>query len=186
MCVLNHKYEYIFCHEPHTAGRSIEAALMQHEGSQNFNGKTHILPGEMIDQGWVTEEQFDTYTKFRVIRNPYDWLVTCWLTHTGERTREFTPFYDWACLMGPNFISHGTFFWRYNDYDTYDFAYEKLADWDSFLKWQIKAPVVPLGHIGKTPNKPDWRDLLTINQAKHLDELYDDIDYYDYSLFITT
>ena len=156
---------------------------MQHEGSQNFNGKTHILPAEMIDLEWVTEEQFDTYTKFRIIRNPYDWLVTCWLTHTDERTRELRPFYDWAHLLGPNFISHGTLFWRYNNYETHDIMYEQLADWYMILKWQINAPFIHLGHIGRTPDKPDWRDLLTIAQAKHLEELYPDIQFYEYSIF---
>lgn len=184
MCVLNHKYGYIFCHEPHTAGRSIEAALMQHEDSHNFNGKTHILPAEMIDLGWVTEYQLDTYTKFRVIRNPYDWLVTCWLTHTTERTREFTPFYGWAVLLGPNFISRGTLFWRYKEAATRGLDYENLlGDLDSFLVWECYAPPVKLEHTGVTPNKPDWRDILTITQAKHLEELYPDIQFYDYSIF---
>jgi hypothetical protein len=118
MSVINHNYGYIFCHEPHTGGRAVEQALMQHEGSHNFNGETHISPVKMSDAGWVSPENYNKYTKFRVIRNPYDWLMTGWFVYNKCRDM----FFDWAMTGGLGKMTHvpfslfgpvPTLFWRY-------------------------------------------------------------------------
>ena len=180
MSVVNHIHEYIFMHEPHCAGRSIEAALMQHEGSENFNGIHHIPVEQMLSEKWISHRQLEVYHKFRVIRNPYDWLVTYWITNhqTG------VPFHEWVVTNGPEqTMKHGTMFWRYQADSEGIIRYEDLqSGLDRHLE-RYGAPPVQLRLIGKTPGKPDWRDLLTISQAKHLERLYLDIKRYRYNLF---
>lgn len=180
MSVINHNHEYIFLHQPHTAGRAIEAALMQHEGSENFNGLHHIPVEQMLSEKWLTERQLEVYHKFRVIRNPYDVLVTYWITnHHAD-----TPFYEWASTVGPKqTLKRGTMFWRYQADSEGIIRYEDLQSGLNRHLERYGAPPVQLQHIGKTPGKPDWRDLLTVSQAKHLEKLYPDIKRYGYQLF---
>lgn len=174
MSVVNHEWQFIFLHEPHTGGRAIEKALMTLPTSCNFNGEHHILVDDMIDKGFVAPKQFDEYKKFRVIRNPYDWLVTCW-TQNDKRRK---PFYDWAITSGLSFMQGGTLFWRYNTYADYEICFERLKN-DLFYTLGFQ---VPLDVIGTTENKPHWSDLLTVRQAKHLADLYSDIHTYGYGV----
>lgn len=182
MSVVNHIHEYLFCHQPHTGGRSIEAALMQHEGSMNFNGIHHIPVEQMLSEKWLTERQFEVYHKFRVIRNPYNVLVTYWMTnHKTE-----TPFYEWVTTDGPEqTLKHGTMFWRYEGHTDAHIWFDDLqSGLDQHLE-HCGAPLIQLQVIGKTPGKPDWQDLLTVSQAKHLEQLYPDIQRYGYGLKIS-
>jgi len=179
MSVVNHKHHYIFCHEPHTGGRAIEAALMsQHEGSQNFNGDHHISVTQMLDGGCVTAKQFDTYWKFRVVRNPYDWLVTCWL-----RNSKHTTFKTWVFNKGLKHKKRETLFWRYHERTNFNLAFENLEQNLNHRFLINNIPFVALDKVGVTENKPDWRTLLTVAQAKQLEVLYPDIHKYGYSIF---
>lgn len=181
MSVINHKYEYIFMHCPHTGGRSIEVALMEHEGSRNFNGHHHITTAAMFELGWVTHQQFETYKKFRVVRDPHDWLVTCWL----RNDRQGMPFHKWVTKAGLNFMQQHTLFWRYEEADYTLKCEDNLLDrLNDYLNGVCAAPAIDvLPHIGKTESKPDWRDLLTVSQAEQLEDLYPDIYLYGYGVF---
>jgi len=179
MSVVNHTHEYIFMHEPHTGGRAIEAALMQHEGSINFNGHHHISVEKMLSDSWVTEKQLEVYHKFRVIRNPYDWLVTYWMRNCGPAM----PFQEWVINCADQVLNHGTMFWRYTYWVDEYLRYEDLQGGLNVNLERCGANPVQLRLIGKTVDKPDWRDLLTVSQAKHLEELYPDIRRYRYNLF---
>lgn len=179
MSVVNHKHRYIFMHEPHCAGRSIEKALMSHEGSQNFNGEHHIDSIKMIDSEWVTEEQFDEYWKFRVIRNPYDWLVTAWIRYDNSKTM----FYEWAKTKGLGLMTGGTLFWRYREQVDHNIQYESLQDeLDQCLQSQC-APTVQLEVVGATVMKPKWNEIITFYEAKQLEKFYPDIQGFGYNLF---
>lgn len=181
MSVVNHEHKYIFMHEPHTAGRAIEKALMeQHEGSDNFNGDHHICAIDMIDKGFVTEEQFEKYLKFRVIRNPYDWLVTCWMRDDPHEKQEFDA---WVMTRGLGYTAKGTLFWRYAGQIDMNVRYENLAEnlHYTFLTYDIPPVILPM--VGKTENKRHWSDLLTVNLAKQLERYYSDILAHGYDLF---
>ncbi len=180
MSVVNHKYRYIFMHEPHAGGRAIEKALMSHEGSQNFNGEHHINVIKMIDREWVTEEQFDTYFKFRVIRNPYDWLVTCWI-HTDPHQKQ--KFDAWVMTKGLGFTATSTLFCRYDREADMNVRFENLEENLHFTFLSYDIPPVALQKVGVTQDKPHWSDLLTVNQAKQLGEWYPDIKRFGYDLF---
>lgn len=180
MSVINHIHEYLFLHQPHTAGRAIEAALMRHEGSENFNGIHHISVEQMLSEGWLTERQLEVYHKFRVIRNPYDVLVTYWITNHQSKI----PFHEWVVTNGPEqTLKHGTMFWRYEGHTNAYIWFEDLQEGLNRQLGHCGALPVQLQIIGKTVGKPDWRDLLTVSQAKHLETLYPDIKHYGYNLF---
>lgn len=174
MSVVNHKYQYIFFHVPHTGGRSVEAALMQHDGSDNFNGEHHIP----VEKMGLSTLQLNSYTSFRVLRNPYDWLVTCWMRNDRQRT----SFYEWAVTDGLLFKDGCTLFSMYPYYHNQLFTEELQAGMDD-LCTQCNMPFVRLPVIGATKDKPNWRDLLTVSQAVHLEELYPDITEYGYGIF---
>lgn len=179
MSVVNHKYRYIFCHEPYAAGRAIEKALMRHEGSQNFNGEHHIDVIKMIGHEWVTEEQFDKYWKFRVIRNPYDWLVTAWIHNDSSKTM----FSEWVMTKGLGLITYGTLFWRYHEQVDQDLRYENLQNELNQCLWSQGAPTVRLEVVGKTVDKPRWDEMITVSDARRLEKLYSDIRRFRYNLF---
>lgn len=180
MSVVNHKYKYLFMHEPYTGGRSIEHALMQQEGSENFNGKHHLSVSEMLED-WITEEEFDTYLKFRVVRNPLDWLVTCWIINDAKRT----PFYQWATTKGIGFTTHGTLFWRYFFNVDYQLRFEEdLMLQVNALMLLVGAPMIELEHKGKTKDKPHWRNLLSNQQIDRLMDIYPDVETHGYRMAI--
>ncbi len=186
MAVINHKYKYIFFHVPHCAGRAIEESLIHHEGSKRCNGEHHITASGMLDKGFISQEQFSNYIRFRVIRNPYDWLVTCWMRNaTGE------PFFEWAVTKGLSFIKDGTLFDFKNDV-----THTLHLDWDGGLSLEkglhfifhnlCGVTPMPLRKLGVTVNKPDPLDLLTCYQALQIERLYPDIRTYNYNIFNDT
>lgn len=143
---------------------------MQHEGSHNFNGKHHISTIEMIDD-WLTDREFDDYLKFRVVRNPIDWLVTCWIINDAKQT----SFYKWATTKGLGFMTYGTLFWRYHHQTDYNLRFEDdLTLQINSLMLIRRAPTITLEHRGKTKDKPRWQDILSSQQIERLTEFYPD------------
>ena len=154
-------------HEPHCGGRSIEKALMNHAHSDNFNGNHHI-PIQVIK---LNVDNYDSYLKFRVIRDPRDWLVTCW-----SRNENTLDFEDWAKTKGLTFKVNGTLFWRYEEVDT-TLRLESIQDEINTLFYGM--PHIYIEHIGVIHNKPHWSDLTS---DKLLRRLYPDISKYNYDL----
>jgi len=99
--IVSHKFKFIFIKTRKTAGSSIERKLQPYLGPedilsgseqdgtprQNFplNGKGHIGWKTILDKGYVTPEQWNTYFKFCVERNSYDKAVSDWLYHRDIR-----------------------------------------------------------------------------------------------------
>lgn len=179
MSVVNHQFGYIFFHEPYTAGRAVEDALMHHFGSHNCNGNHHILRDEMLRRKFVTVKEFDSYLKFRVLRNPYDVLLTTWIRNNRGRT----SFSEWARTDGLSFIKDQTLFWRYREHTDLNIRYEQLQKRLNEVLHRVNAQPVDLRLIGVTIDKPDWRSLLTVAEARQLEELYPDFQTYGYNLF---
>lgn len=150
---------------------------MSHEGSQNFNGEHHIDSIKMIDREWVTEKQFDEYRKFRVIRNPYDWLVTAWMCNDNSKIK----FPVWARTKGLGLMTNGTLFWRYQEQVDQNLRYENLQD--ELNQCLQDVPTVRLGVVGKTVDKPKWDEIITVSEAKQLEKFYPDINSFGYNLF---
>ena len=83
--IISHKYKFIFIRPPKIAGISMEAALAQHlgprdiitEGSAARNFKDyydHISPRRVKRK--MGKKIWDSYFKFTVVRNPWDYLVS--------------------------------------------------------------------------------------------------------------
>lgn len=184
MAVVNHKYGYIFLHEPHTGGRAMEAALMSHEGSHNCNGNHHATLKDIICNEYATREQCAEYKLFRVIRHPLDWLTTAWVTHTKRRV----PFVVWVFTDGKFQMQdtpmheYKTLFWRHAWPTVRKLRYETLQMELLDVLQCVGAPPVYLEKIGVTKDKPNWRDLLTVQQAQQLRNIYTDFDLHRYDL----
>lgn len=96
--IISHKHKFIFLHAPKTAGTSIEIALSRHCGkedvitrnlrytpgwdsdeytlvSQNSEGYTTHMDAESVKEK-VGKEVWDSYFKFTVARNPWDYCVS--------------------------------------------------------------------------------------------------------------
>ena len=84
-----HKHKCIFIHVTKCAGSSIESAfgidLRKHDGQtsrlfgwdqHNELYLQHATPQQLIDNNLITREQFDSYYKFIVIRNPWERIVS--------------------------------------------------------------------------------------------------------------
>lgn len=182
MCVVNHKHEYIFMHESHTGGRTVRDVLVNaHEGCEHFNGGHHISVENMVAEGHVTQAQFDSYYKFCFVRNPYEWLVTCWIA----TNRKQVPFGDFVVNHSVHRVKNGTLFWRYQPHVNRTFRYEHLkSDLTSFLRRidpDCRVPTLPVH--GKIHDKPCWSQLLTVSEAQALECLYPDVARYGYSIF---
>ena len=180
MSVVNPKYGYIFLHEPRTGGRSIEAALMKHEDSYNFDGLHHISAVQMVVGKYLTNEQFHRFTKFRVIRNPYDWLAT---VHAGYA--HHCALEDWVLSdAAKSFMLNGTLFWRYYSIADFELKFENLEAGVNAVLEECGAPEVELPHLGKTENKIDW-EKLTTGTVRGMELVYPDITVYNYNIWKT-
>ena len=82
--MIDHNHKMIFIHIPNTGGTSIEYALTRKNWFRRFKYCKHI--------SWIHAKNtygsvWDTYFKFSVIRNPWDWLVAIHNTHKVLRSK---------------------------------------------------------------------------------------------------
>ena len=116
-----HKHKCIFIHVTKCAGSSIESAfginlddpvgqtskLFGRNRSNNLNLQ-HATPQQLLDNNLITREQFDSYYKFIVIRNPWDRIVSGYNYILRMNKKSFDTFYN---FLGKN----GKFHKRMND-----------------------------------------------------------------------
>ena len=94
------KYKTIFIHIPKNAGTAIERFFNEdsrkHVIGAQVSGKHDTI--SMIKQKFP--EEYDSYTKFTIIRNPYDRMVS-WYFYLCEKAKQRPmyvppPFYTWV------------------------------------------------------------------------------------------
>lgn len=156
MAVINRKYGYLFLAEPYCASRSIEQALLIHDGSWHMNAWTHETFEKLIQLEEITRHE--PLFKFSVVRNPADYLVTKYHHLTSWHGRGFEAFL--AEQRSPLFL-HA---------DTVDrvVRYERLESELNAVLESRGAPEVKLQTIGQTPGKKSYRSYYESHNAQDL------------------
>ena len=69
--MISHIYKCIFLHKGRTGGTSIEKSF----GCLMEGDKKHLTQSQSREE---YKEYWDTYFKFTIVRNPLDWMVSCY------------------------------------------------------------------------------------------------------------
>jgi hypothetical protein len=78
-----HESKAIFIHIPRTGGTSVELALIGKNWWQVDRTTKHLTCRQARQ---VYAEYWDNYFKFSIVRNPWDWLVSLYLSHNKARS----------------------------------------------------------------------------------------------------
>jgi hypothetical protein len=106
--VISHEHKVIFVHVPKTGGQSVEQMFLDELGL-NWEDRAplllrpnadptigpqrlaHLYADEYVRLGHISQENFDSYFKFAVVRNPYDRLVSEYLYRYQNKPFWRTP-----------------------------------------------------------------------------------------------
>ncbi len=107
--MISHPHRCIFVHIPKCAGQSVEHLFLDALGhdwdsrailSLGFNNDpalgpprlAHLKASEYVDLGYVSQETFDDYFKFAIVRNPWARLVSMYKYLGLHLRRDFRDF----------------------------------------------------------------------------------------------
>jgi hypothetical protein len=183
MAVINHKYRFVFLAEPHTGSRAVRDALCGLDGSTETNGDHHLDLIGCVEAGVLSHNEAELYTVFSVIRDPHDILVSRWLYHNRQRS-PFADFVMRACIseqFGYDGDLQSTLFWRTAEQVDWFIRYGTLQrGLDTLLKYIGAPPIGELPVVGKSKEKPDWRDMWGASLEMFARKHFPDIRRYDY------
>ena len=200
-----YKYKFIFIHVPKNAGTSVRKAIRKHLrtrpqklrdtlgrpfASMSYHHKKyppHFAGHEYQDA--LGDAVFDSYRRFAVVRNPWDWHVSLYAymqqdakhsQHDIVRDMDFGDYVRWRCAEDPTgqlpYIQD-----RDGKICTTDLArFENVAtEFNAFAKSVGLDEQLP--HRNKSEHKPyrDYYDDRTIQMIADLSQ--DDIKTFDYS-----
>lgn len=116
--MVSHKYKCIFVHIPKTGGQSIESVFLHRHGltwadrhplllrknddlERGPERLAHMTISEYLKYNYVSQQFFDKYFKFAVVRNPWDRLVSeyAFRQRRGE-IRSGRTFKSWVSKLG--------------------------------------------------------------------------------------
>jgi hypothetical protein len=186
MAVINHKYRFVFLAEPYTGSRAVRDALCGLDGSVETNGDHHLGLRGCVDGGWLSHNEAEAYTVFSTIRDPHDILVSRWLYHNHQRSF-FDVFVAKARRSEQTTYSGDlkpTLFWRTAEQVDWFIRYETLHAALNVLLAHLGAPVIKeLPVVGRSLDKPDWRDMWDMSLEAYARKFFPDIRRYDYRAF---
>jgi|SRR5690606_38033805 len=172
--MVSHKHKCIFVHVPKAAGTSIERAFMEDFGLDMENRHalllgestnrtvgprrvSHLTAAEYVDLHFVSQEIFDLYFTFAIVRNPINRLYS---TYKYKKFIDYLSFDNFIKLKLENFIhsKREGFFYK----SQYEYLYKngrplvdfigKLENIDEdfdFIQKQLKVNL-ELKHYNKT------------------------------------
>ena len=185
--MINHKYEFIFIHQPRTGGTSIEKCFIDNADKVDVEYKHHHV--------WFyfenLREYFDDYFKFSFIRNPWDRLVSAYYYFKTDFNFTFEEFIE---KIGNKEPLLGTI--TYRDYAikssfdkiqikeniVVDFIgrFEKLQEDFDYVCEQIGVKSIKLPHVKKTEHK-HYTEYYNDEMVKIVEDVYiSDITRFDY------
>jgi len=83
--MISHEHKCIFIHIPHTGGTSIEHTLVGENWFRIDPGTKHL---DCKQAKAIYSKYWDSYFKFSVVRNPYDWVVALYNQYNYLRARQ--------------------------------------------------------------------------------------------------
>jgi hypothetical protein len=123
------------------------------------------------------------YTVFSVIRDPHDILISRWLYHNHQKS-VFGGFLARARVseqIGLDGDIKDTLFWRTYEQVDWFIRYETLQRGLDTLLSYIGAPSYgKLSVVGKSQNKPNWRDMWDACSEDYIRHFFPDVRRYDY------
>jgi hypothetical protein len=186
MAVINHQYQFVFLAEPHTGSRAIRDALCRLEGSVETNGNHHLDLLGCVEADYLSHDEAELFTVFSTIRDPHDILVSRWLYHNHPRSF-FDNFVARARVseqVGYDGDIKPTLFWRTYQQVDWFIRYETLHKGLNVLLAGLGAPVIEeLPVVGKSEEKPDWRDMWSMVLEAYARKHFPDVRRYDYRAF---
>lgn len=98
---IDRRKKILFLHIPRTAGTSIEKHLKiygrnelhgEYKSVQKHTWKQHFTLAEIVQLGFLTEEDLDQYFKFVFVRNPFDKIVSEYFWRKEDSKISFNDF----------------------------------------------------------------------------------------------
>jgi hypothetical protein len=87
MAIICYKHNILFIMVPGTASTTVGEFLIRDFGGEYFPKKDilvkHITLDQIVEGGYLTEEELPNYLKFTIVRNPFDYWVTDYVRLTG-------------------------------------------------------------------------------------------------------
>lgn len=84
--MISHPHKFIFVHIPRTGGTSLSETLagfgIQKQGKANFDS-IYFKHATAKDLKRMLGDEFDTFFRFSVVRNPWDWVVSNYYFNGG-------------------------------------------------------------------------------------------------------
>jgi len=158
--MISHTHRFIFIHIPRTGGSSISRQLGKYSDQ---NTKKHWNASDYVE--YLTQPVFDSYFKFTFIRNPWDIMVSKyvsdWYSRIGYLSgKSFSYFLD--TFRVPNH-EHGDTFFDYFSLDSLDFVgrYESRSDCLKQISKKINFDIdtnLVVGDRGVLLAKKQYRD----------------------------
>jgi Sulfotransferase family len=208
--MLSHVHKTIFVHIPKTGGEAVVSVFLEDLGKsweqrsdllvrQNSDPKRgppalgHMFATEYLTYGYVTQDLFDAYFKFAIVRNPWARFVSAY-KFTVERRPP-----PWQNLQFPDFVlgrfpssariaRHLEPQWKFvcdgggQSIVRNILRFEQLADSFSDLASRIFADRQKLRYTNVSQNRTDYRRYFTDRTASIVADRYrKDIELFGYS-----
>lgn len=174
--MVSHRHKCIFIHIPKTGGMSVENCFLESLGlrfylseapplllSHNKNmsigphSLAHLAPLEYVKYSYITQEQFNDYFKFSIIRNPYERAVSIYKHFQYHRILSFTKFikYEFPKLMeNMHYFVKPQSEYLFDEKGTllvdYVGVFENLEKELDSIQIKISHPIADLKHINKS------------------------------------